>query len=545
MKEHRSELRLHPVLLATLVTTVIVCFALGYRHGSNAWEQQFMATYSEHQGRERHVVAMLENCDNELTMLKGNVSSKNETINSIISENMEMENKILKLTREYDRVNDADEKCRTELTVLEQEYGKGGDMPSAAVKGAETDLQTLRNTLNKLTGGEGMHGVFLHESLKNIRQTHRRLCAFRPGCTLLSDDSLLEKWKEVISGAPVLRQQREANTTQRMLWRYNEGAPQDKAAIFLPDKEEAKVPTYFNRSGDSPVLVGQETDSREVVATAVERIQTVYDVALCAYHRNDPNASVFSTFRWNEDTERNAAALQDLVQTPLVTFCMDCAPSESSGEFWRTCQGAAGDDDFYGKRNFWVTRSMVRPCPDVVRDAKNYYTGNTLTGRKVLAVVARNSVKDCFTHRDEPRGNHFLYLLANFQEEKQHLESHVSNDTFFQCSPSVAQLVQRITEVLEEETQNVMGKAFDAVYISLPAKTLQELKVLDSKPAWWSIAHFRSGEVDSAHDELVDLTIASQAYGLLVSPFLAPSQYVVERFLLLHKLQPMNRIWFF
>ncbi|ORC92285.1 uncharacterized protein TM35_000044990 [Trypanosoma theileri] len=544
MKNNRSELRFHPLVITTVVVGVILCFALGYNHGAGAWERQFMAVYNQQQGRERHLSTMYEACHSELLTLSGSVSTNNNTLHAELSENTDMEEQIRTLSQTFEGLTKEHAKCQTEVAGLIQDTSADDIQPGAAGTETEKDLHSLRQSLHNLTEGAGMHTAALLDSLRVLMDVYKELCSSLPGCTLLTDESLIQQWREMMNSVHLIRQEKEETDMKRMLWQYDANDLTHKNTVFLPKDEEKEVPTFFERSGNPLVVLGKEQEPRIVVATTLQRIHALQQAAFCAYNRRDPNVTVSFAFLWKVNDISGISALHDLVQTPLVTFCMDCVGVENSTEFWQQCRDATGDDEFYGKRNFWAARSMVRPHPAVVQEAKNY-TKFVLKDKKVLAVVAHNSVNDCIERIHEPRGNHFLYLLANFPQEKKQFETHVSNDTIFQCAPTPTQIVQRITEIMENVKQDGKGgEEFDVVYISVPVEMMHDLRALEVKPKWWEKTIFRV-EVESAHEELLDLTVAGLADTILVSPYLAPSQYVVESFLLKNGLRPDGRIWFF
>ncbi|KAH9601736.1 hypothetical protein LSM04_006861 [Trypanosoma melophagium] len=544
MKGHRAELRFHPIVLTSLVVAVIVCFVLGYNQGAGAWERQFMAVYNQQQGRERHLSSMYEACHSELLALSGNVSTNNNTIHADLSENSDMEQKIRGLSQTFEELTKEHVKCQAEVAAITRDDSME-EVSTKRTSGSqvETELRALRQSLHNLTEGAGMHTATILNSLRVLNQAYKELCSTLPGCTLLTDESLIQRWKEALYKLHILRREKEETSMKRMLWQYDARDLTHKDTVFLPKDEETEVPTYFERSGNPLVVLGQETEPRIVVATTLQRIHALQQAAFCAYNRRDPNVTVSFAFLWKINDAGGISSLHDLVQTPLVTFCMDCVGVENSTEFWQSCQAATGDDGLYGKHHFWAARSMVRPHPAVVREAKNY-TKHMMRNKKVLAVVAHNSVSECIASRDEPRGNHFLYLLANFPQERKQFETHVSNETIFQCSPTPIQIVQRIKEIIEHAKHEGDGNDFDAVYLSVPVEMMHDLQALEEKPEWWEKIIFRV-EVESAHEELLDLTIASLADTILVSPYLAPSQYVVESFLLQNGLRPGGRIWFF
>ncbi|RNF07635.1 hypothetical protein TraAM80_03232 [Trypanosoma rangeli] len=545
MRDRRAELRFHPAMLATLVVLVMVAFALGYRHGVTTWEKDFVANYEKSRGHERHVADMLQICGNEIFALSANVSSNNGTLDDVQNENAGIEEEMRKLSQEFKVATDAVDKCQAEIAIISEGEAKQGGVPNVEVTAAENELRRLSELLGNLTEGEGMHRVHIHRSLASIRKVYKLLCGNFPGCTVLSDEFLLLRWKEDLHNSLQRWMLMEAERMQRMGWRYNKEDPGDKGAIYFAEGEERKTLTFFGRTGRPALLFGQDKELQVVVATALERVLLLQQFAFCAYRNNNPNITFPSIFQWSVSSESTTAALHDLVETPLVIFCMDCAEVKNTSEFVRSCLQDSGGNNGYGERDYWAVRSMLLPHPGVVQDAKNFYTAHTLTARKVLAVLAHNPVEDCLALLGEPRGNHFLYLVANFPEERKRFESHVSNNTLHQCSPTAAQLVQRITQVIEEEKLSDATPGFDTIYVSASSEMRKELKRLEKKPAWWSMTLFRQDEVSSAHEELVELTVVSRAGALLVSPFLASSRYVVESFLLSHGLQPMSRVWFF
>ncbi|RNF05352.1 uncharacterized protein Tco025E_07791 [Trypanosoma conorhini] len=548
MRDRRVELRFHPAMLASLVLLVMIAFALGYRHGVTTWERDFLSKYEKSRGQERHAAAMLEACGNELSLLSANVSSNNETIDAVQNDNAKIEEEMKRLSQEFKLATDAVDKCRAEITIVGEGEPKQGGAPNAALTAAEGELRRLTELLGNLTQGEGMHRVHIHQSLASVREAYRLFCSNMPGCTLLSDESLLLRWKEDLDNASQRWVGTEADRMRRMRWRYDKADPKDREAIYLPEGEEGegrKQLTYFGRTGSPALLFGQDKEPQVVVATVLERVLLLQQFALCAYRNNEPNVTFPSIFQRKLNVESTTAALHDLVETPLVTFCMDCAEMENASEFVRSCLQDSAGDAGYGTRDYWAARSMLLPHPGVVQDAKSFLTAHALTARRLLAVLAHNSVEDCLALRGEPRGDHFLYLRANFPEERRRFEAHVSNNTLHQCSPTAAQLVQRITQVMEEGKLKGAGSGFDAVYVSAPSEMWREIKRLATKPAWWDVALFRPEEPAGAHEELVDLTVVSKADAVLVSPFLAPSRYVVESFLLSHGLRPASRVWFF
>ncbi|ESS67899.1 hypothetical protein TCDM_03412 [Trypanosoma cruzi Dm28c] len=546
MKERSAELRFHPAMLAMLMMMVMIGFALGYHHGVKAWEKDFVNKYEQSHGRELHAGSMLGVCSDELFLLSNNVSSKNQTIHAVQNENAGIEQEMKKLSQEFKSVTDLVDKCRAEITIIGEEGSRRDGDPHLELKAIENELRVLRELLSNLTEGEGMHRVHIHGLLGSMREKHKHFCGRLPGCTLLSDESILRRWKEVLYNSSQRRMLKEADRMRRMKWRYDKQTPQERESIYFSEREEGgKAPTYFGRTGNSSLLLAQGQMSQVVVSTVLERVLLLQRFALCAYRTNNPNITFPSIFQWSASSENTVADLRDLVETPLLTFCMDCTEVEITSDIAQLCLKAPEGENGYGKRDFWVMRSMLLPHSGVVHDAKNFYTAHALTNRKVLAVVAHNSVRDCLAHFDDPRGDHFLYLLANFPEGRTRFENHVSNNTLHQCSPTAAQLARRITQVLEEGKLDGVNSSFDAVYMSVSSEIWKELRGLEKELPWWGMALFRQGEIASAHDELVDLTIIGRAHGILVSPFLAPSQYVLESFLLSHGLQPMGRVWFF
>ncbi|KAG8344212.1 hypothetical protein TRVL_04957 [Trypanosoma vivax] len=159
---------------------IVLCFVLDHRRSKAALDQHTkgaLGRLSQSQGDPR-----VETCLRESSILSEKILATNNALRSVLGDSVKYEARIsaaLHLREQDDSGEGCQEGTNDESNLARRESG------------AITDHSSPIS--DSIGGNDGRMAAF-NEALQDIRRVYELLCTSTPGCTLLSDGSLMARW---------------------------------------------------------------------------------------------------------------------------------------------------------------------------------------------------------------------------------------------------------------------------------------------------------------------------------------------------------------
>nr|CCC93201.1 conserved hypothetical protein [Trypanosoma congolense IL3000] len=160
-------LLLHPITMLSAVVLTVLTAGLGYHHGRCALNSRLAA---ESLRREEEQKERMTKCSEACEKLTFKVLDLSKEINAALADNVLLGNEVAKLSM----TAGSDEGSCPAIGG----NPAGGGKPASGV------------------GADGDHVAAVRNAVESMRQVYTQFCAATPGCTVLSDASLLQLWSD-------------------------------------------------------------------------------------------------------------------------------------------------------------------------------------------------------------------------------------------------------------------------------------------------------------------------------------------------------------
>lgn len=539
--------RFRPLIFVGVVVILLVAFSVGYKQGTNS---QYRRRLAEQNAAEMAAKKANNECQTQKQAIMYSRARGNTQMEGEIAHLRDLQNKLLMAEEENAELFKQNAACEAEASSYEvriQAQTEEDAFLRAEVESLRQSVDQLRAKMLTVSGGEGFSGMLERRALEVLRKRYIAQCSSVPRCVVLTNEELLEAFGQNVSSVSKAREALEMNEKAQMFLMPHP---------LLPNASNI-ADVYFPPSGkaddfDRPVSAGytecphNDTDiERGQTASLSQRLSMLEDLMLCAYRHAENNFTFPSFFRhqglMGPGGPGGPAYLHELFTTPFVKFSRWC-----DDELREAVRLACYDDrmrDHYGGHDFWAARSRLLPVQSIDEEVHRFYDARELVGKPTLAVVLRRPrPNECSSHFRRSREQHYLYLKRAFPNDPA-LANHSSDHASQQCAPTAQEVVQLIQNI-----DTNASSPYSAIILSMPVDMLNDVKLVLEEKASDLLQRIETYETpagtSSARAELVELEIASRATAIVVSPYLTPSRYVTERFLLRNGLDPHGRVFF-
>ncbi|RHW70102.1 hypothetical protein DPX39_090085900 [Trypanosoma brucei equiperdum] len=183
-KQRRNDQQfIRPMALGIIAVLFVLCLWFGYHHGSCAAESR--STQAE-AARRLLRKKELKECSDDCNELTEKVLRLNTEIGAVLAESAKFEEEIKKVTERGTGADNDRESCPVFQGAAEHTGGSSttsGAGPRSE-KPIPASVPSSRDSKERVSP--------LKKALDSSRQMYKRVCGRTPGCTILSDESLLQ-----------------------------------------------------------------------------------------------------------------------------------------------------------------------------------------------------------------------------------------------------------------------------------------------------------------------------------------------------------------
>ncbi len=434
--------------------------------------------------------------------------------------------------------------CTGELQAQFAQWQESDEKLAARIREISDVNTNWRVQIKRLTEVQAQSDMLLGMSLRRVREENFRLRALLGQSAteqdpIVLENAVLEKWSPSID-TTTLQEVREISTTENStlkksanIFVYNSS---EHTELFFPTvKSDGSLsrPSYFGREGTSEVTKGTILGiKRRRIYSVAFLVKALYNYGLCAYRNNNPNFTYPDTFYIKPNSSRTHAS--ELIDTPLLRFCIDCKRWANSTEFRLACLGDTVDFQ-YGTRDFWAVRSMIRYHSAFYQAAEDLQVnlglipdpGNApkkdgadpLAPGNYLAAIYRSDSAVQRRCTDGVWARHTEYITKRYPKRNFYL----SGRTAPMCSPPVAVWCDSVKNF-------VIANNITRVYVSTTQRASIELKKCQfPSNVDVSISTPRQREPE---DQVLDQIILSKGQYLISDAYSDLAQVVTEAWLL-------------